>query len=264
MTPYWTSGCGRFQLFCADCLAVLPTLAKGSVDAVVTDPPYSSGGMVRGDRMMSTRDKYQSSDVVEEFAIFSSDNRDQRAFGYWVALWLSACRTVCVPGAMLCQFTDWRQLPTTTDGVQAGGWVWRGIAPWDKVIARPMPNRFRAQCEYIVWATNGPRDFDTNGASYADGVISVSTTPTAEREHSTQKPLALMEIVCGVASLQDGVVLDPFMGSGTTGVACARTGRRFIGVEIDEGYCKIAKRRIEEAANHLFAEPARGHEQLTL
>jgi len=155
----------EWRVIQGDCLDVLRSMPDASVDAVVTDPPYSSGGMVRGDRMGTTRDKYQSSDVQTEFESFTGDNRDQRGFAYWCVLWLSECRRVTKPGGMICVFTDWRQLPTTTDAVQGGGWVWRGIVPWDKVQARPMPNRFRAQAEYMVWATNGPRDFSTSHAA---------------------------------------------------------------------------------------------------
>jgi len=240
-----------------DCLEYLRTLPSGSVDAVVTDPPYSSGGMVRGDRMMSTRDKYQSSDVVTEFAAFTGDNRDQRGFSYWCALWLSEARRIAKPGAMLCIFTDWRQLPTTTDAIQAGGWVWRGIVPWDKVVARPMPGRFRAQAEYMVWGTNGPRDFSTEGEpAYGVGVFRHSTTPTAEREHSTQKPEELLKDIVAVACPRDTTVLDPFAGSGTTGVAAIRMGRNFIGCEISPEYHAIATRRLKEAeaADGLFAQ----------
>lgn len=241
-----------------DCLEFLRTLPSGSVDAVVTDPPYSSGGMTRGDRMSSTRDKYQSSQVVTEFANFSGDNRDQRGFGYWCALWLSECRRITKDGGMVCVFTDWRQLPTVCDILQAGGWVWRGICPWDKVNARPMPNRFRPQAEYMVWGTNGPRPFSTKGTPvYGDGVFRVRTPPTDDREHSTQKPVELLRMIAEVASPHGGTVLDPFAGSGTTGVACIQTGRNFIGCEIDAGYCEVARRRIAEAQESvgLFAAP---------
>lgn len=186
------TGRAKWCVITGDCLDVLRTIPAGSVDAVVTDPPYSSGGMVRGDRMNSTRAKYQSTDVQEEHPEFTGDNRDQRGFAYWVALWMSECLRITKPGGMACLFTDWRQLPTTTDAVQAGGWVWRGIVPWDKVQARPMPNRFRAQAEYMVWSTNGPRYTDTEGAVYGAGVIQVPTVGAEEREHSTQKPVALM------------------------------------------------------------------------
>jgi len=230
-----------------DCLDFLRTLPAGSVDAVVTDPPYSSGGQFRGDRMQSTRAKYQSSDVQKAFASFSGDNRDQRSFGYWCTLWLGECRRLVVPGGMLCVFTDWRQLPTVSDVVQAAGWVWRGVAVWDKVQARPVPGRFRQQAEFLVWCTNGPRDTDTDGAVYGEGVFRVNTPPTADRQHATQKPIEVMERILRIASPDGGAVLDPFVGSGTTGVACVQTGRKFIGCEIDEKYVEIARRRIAEA-----------------
>lgn len=246
----------KWQVIEGDCLRALQGLPDASVDAVVTDPPYSSGGMVRGDRMASTRDKYQSSGLVEggEFASFSGDNRDQRGFAYWCALWLAECRRITKPGGMICVFIDWRQLPTTTDAIQAGGWVWRGICPWDKIMARPMPGRFRAQCEYMVWGTNGPRDFDTKGSpAYGNGIISVMTPPTAVREHATQKPVGLMVEVLKIASPAGGTVLDPFAGSGTTGVAAVQSGLDFIGCELHPGYAEVARRRLTEAEAGLFA-----------
>jgi DNA modification methylase len=72
-------------------------------------------------------------------------------------------------------------------------------------------------------------------------------------EHPTQKPVAVMRWMLDLLEVPEGAtVLDPYMGSGSTGVACMQTGRNFIGIEIDEGYCEIARRRIAEAANHLF------------
>lgn len=112
-----------------DCLDVLRTLPTAGVDAGITDPPFSSGGMVRGDRMVTTRAKYQSSDVLQDFPSFSGDNRDQRGWFVWCSLWLGECLRIAKPGALLCMFCDWRQLPTATDAMQCGGWVWRGIVP---------------------------------------------------------------------------------------------------------------------------------------
>ena len=71
--------------------------------------------------MVNTRAKYQQSDVQTEHPTFEGDNRDQRGWGYWCSLWLGQCRRVSEPGAAICVFTDWRQLPTATDIVQAGG-----------------------------------------------------------------------------------------------------------------------------------------------
>jgi len=244
----------RYTLYLGDCMEVLPSLPAGGASMMIVDPPYSSGGMVRGDRTNnSTRIKYQQSNVVTEHPAFSGDNRDQRGFEYWCALWYSMARYACAPGAIAIAFTDWRQLPSTTDAIQSGGWVWRGIAPWDKVVARPQAGSFRSQAEYMVHATNGPRDTSPKEDSiYLDGVFRVRTVVTDEREHSTQKPVELISELIPLAPV-DGTVLDPFMGSGTTGVAAMKMGRKFIGIEIEPKYFEIASRRIEEAANHLFA-----------
>lgn len=235
---------GEATLYCGDCLEILPTLGK--VDAVVTDPPYSSGGFTRGDRMVDTAAKYQSTGLSSYLASFAGDNRDQRSWMLWMALWLGEAMKILKGGGMACLFSDWRQLPACTDALQIAGYVWRGIAVWDKVSGRPMPDRFRAQAEYVVWATNGPREFDTKGASYHPGVFSIPAPTGDEREHSTQKPVELMDRIVSIAKPGE-VVLDPFMGSGTTGVACARMGRKFIGSELTEHYFDIACRRIETA-----------------
>ncbi len=181
-------------IYHGDCRAVIPGLA--TVDAVITDPPYSSGGMVRGDRMASTRDKYQSTGAQKEHADFTGDNRDQRGFVAWASLWLDEALMVTRPGGMCCLFSDWRQLPSMTDALQAGGWVWRGIVPWDKVNSRPMPNRFSSQCEYIAWGTNGPRDFSTADAVYHPGIL--RELPPQNRMHASQKPVGIMQQLCAV------------------------------------------------------------------
>lgn len=234
----------------------------GGVDFVCADPPYSSGGMVRGDRMGSTRDKYQQSDVVTEFASFPGDTRDQRSFMLWCTLWLGECLRLSKPGALLCVFTDWRQLPQTTDAVQCGGWVYRGIVPWNKVVARPVADRFRAQCEYVVWGTNGARDQDPAPDSvYLPGFFEVRTVPTCDREHATQKPVELLQELVRLCP-PGGTVMDPFCGTGTSGVAAVGSGRKFIGAEISEHWSGIARKRIGIAASTLWSEaPVPAQEQ---
>jgi DNA modification methylase len=235
---------GNATLHLGDALEVLPHV--GSFDALICDPPYSSGGMVRGDRMGSTRDKYQTNDVIVEHPEFTGDNRDQRGFFAWASLWLMQAMSAAKPGAVAAIFSDWRQLPVVTDALQAGGWVWRGIVPWDKVMARPMPNRFRAQCEFVVWGTNGPRDFNTEGASYHPGILTEKPPTNDNRVHSTQKPVGIMRVLSRIAPM-DGIVLDPFMGSGTTGIGAIDEGRRFIGIEKDPAIFAIACERIHQA-----------------
>jgi site-specific DNA-methyltransferase (adenine-specific) len=241
--PYYEDG--PVTLYQGDALAVLASLPTGSVDAVITDPPYSSGGMVRGDRMATTSAKYMRGEVMSQ-ADFTGDTRDQRAYGYWCALWLAESARVTKAGGVALMFTDWRQLPATTDALQSGGWVWRGIVPWFKPNARPMAGRFTAACEYVAWGSNGamPVTFDGTMATLPGFYQS---HPPRDREHQTQKPLDVMRDLVQIVP-KGGTVLDPFAGSGTTGVAALAEGRRFIGVEITDHYAEVAANRLRQAA----------------
>ena len=226
-------------------LQVLASLPTQSVDALITDPPYSSGGMVRSDRTQSTTTKYVSSDSSNRtLAEFSGDSRDQRSYSYWSALWLEEARRAVRVGGVAAVSTDWRQLPATTDALQAGGWIWRGIVPWYKPAARPMPNRFTASCEYVVWGSNGPMATEmVAGAKTLPGFYQAS--PPRERDHQTQKPLDVMRSLVRIAS-DGGTILDPFAGSGTTLLAAKEEGYRAIGVEAVERYCEITAKRLTQ------------------
>lgn len=247
MEPYYTDE--RVTLYRGDCLATLIDLPDASVDALVTDPPYSSGGMVRGDRMQATSNKYlrSGSGNVTKLAEFSGDTRDQRAYAYWCTLWLAETLRVVKPGGVAILFTDWRQLPSTTDALQSGGWVWRGIVPWRKPNARPQAGRFSASCEYVVWGSNGAMPVDYSDPCFP-GFYEADSPKN--REHITQKPLEVMRSLVRICP-PGGTILDPFMGSGTTGVAAAIEGRRFIGVENTRAHLETAERRIRTA--HLQA-----------
>jgi site-specific DNA-methyltransferase (adenine-specific) len=120
VTPYYQDD--HATLYHGEALAIIPNLP--AFDAIVTDPPYSSGGLHRSDRMMSTVSKYVSSGTQAVRLEFTGDNRDQRSYLAWVSLWMAAASMVAKPGAVAALFTDWRQLPTTTDALQSGGWVW--------------------------------------------------------------------------------------------------------------------------------------------
>ena len=235
----------------ADALAVLQTLPDASVDAVITDPPYSSGGAFRGDKVAPTAQKYGG----EALADFTGDNRDQRSFLTWMNLWLHDAHRVLRPGGYCVLFTDWRQLPTMTDALQVGGFVWRGVVPWAKPGARPMFKQrgYLNQCEYVVWGTAGPAavgETEPLAGWYA-------APPPRERDHQTQKPLEVMRALVRICP-EGGTVLDPFMGSGTTGIAAVLEGRKFVGVELSGHYFDVAYERIQTAVQGYRAAGAQG------
>lgn len=240
------------KVYQGDCLSLLRDLPDGVFDAVITDPPYSSGGMTRGDRTMNVATKYVQTGS-ERFggADFAGDNRDQRSFAYWCQLWLSECLRLTRPGGYILTFTDWRQLPTMTDAVQAGGWVWRGILAWDKGpgARAAWPHYFRHQCEYVVWGTRGVGspggDWPPEGKGCYPGAYSCPVTQS-DKHHMVGKPTKLMrDLVYCVPP--GGLILDPFAGSGTTGVAAVAEGRRCVLIEQEPGYCKTAGERVQKA-----------------
>ena len=227
-----------------DAVAWLSNLAPGSVDAVIADPPYSSGGMFRGDRIQDVHTKYVQTGSTSGAALqdFTGDNRDQRSYAYWSHLWMSAARQSLAPGGALLVFTDWRQLPTTTDAIQAAGFVWRGIVPWYKPNGRRIQGRFANTCEYVVWGTNGPRVPDY-APSALDGFYQVNSPRGETRSHITQKPVELMRRLVRIAP-PGGLVADPFAGSGSTGVAALEEGRHFVGCEIQPHFARVARDRL--------------------
>lgn len=241
-----------------DALRLLAELPDACVDAVITDPPYSSGGQFRGDRAgYSTSDKYQSNDTVRTYGEFAGDTRDQRGYAYWCALWMSEAWRVAKPGAPILVFTDWRQLPTTTDAMQAGGWVWRGIVPWDKTeAARPQRGRFRAQCEYVVWGSKGQLWSDgRDDRPCLPGFIRKPVNSN-EKEHIAGKPLAVMRALMEIAP-PGGVVLDAFAGSGTTLKAAAEAGLQYIGFELDPAWAAASDRRTSVVHLPMFVDEPR-------
>lgn len=238
----------RWHLHHGDALAVLPTLTDNHVDLVLTDPPYNSGGRTQSDRTKTTaRDKYVSGDAQHALADFAGDNRDQRGYTAWLALILAECLRVSRPGASLLVFTDWRQLPATSDALQAGGWLWRGIIPWHKPVSRPRLGGFKAECEYLLWASNGPVDATRNPV-YLPGLYSASQPRGRERRHITQKPVPLLAELAKVC-VPGGTILDPFAGSASAGIAAITTGRSFIGIEVTAHYADIARTRLTEATD---------------
>ena len=198
------------MLYHGDCLQILPTLEAGSVDAVITDPPYGLGDW--NNRGINSHGVFDySSNSKWDIPITEQHINAILAISKYQILW----------GAN--HYLDF--LPRT-----------KQMFIWNKFIRKMHFN----DCE-IAW---------TSGWREACRVFDLSPSGLT-KEHPTQKPLALMRWC--IEQLPDGVqtILDPFMGSGTTGVACVETGRNFIGIEIDADYFKIAQQRIADAQSRM-------------
>ena len=239
----------RVMLHHGNALRLLLDLETDSVDAVITDPPYSSGGLMQHDRIRGQLDKYTGTYGKQpDLPEFSGD---ARSYGYWCSLWLTEALRVVKTGGICAVFADWRQLPTTTDALQAGGWVWRGVVPWYKPGGRPTQGRYANQCEYVVWGTNGRRPLTALDGKALPGFYKANSP--RERDHITQKPLSVMRKLVQIVP-PGGVVLDLFAGSGTTAEACKLEGRSCIGFEIEPHFVEVARSRVEavEQAPGLF------------
>jgi site-specific DNA-methyltransferase (adenine-specific) len=223
-----------------DALSLMPMFSSATFDAVITDPPYSSGGMSSSARAKSTAEKYTSSKRNNPLPSFDGDARDQRSWTFWTTQWLTEARRVTKPGGVACVFIDWRQYAALSDAFQAAGWIWRGVAVWDKMSSRPQPGRFRQQTEFIIWGSNGDLPV-SRPVPCLPGVFTYANE--SRRWHQTVKPLQLMRDVARIC-VPGGVILDPFAGSGTTVLAACMDGYDAVGIEVNEEYVGIANERL--------------------
>lgn len=162
---------------------------------------------------------------------------------------LGACARLIKPGGYLLMFTDWRALSDMLEISGRAGFAPCGVIVWDKGrSARPRPNGFRSQTEFILWARYGGAPQLDGPPVYLDGVFRHNTP--RRTYHLTEKPVALMRDIMGF--VRPGMtVLDPFQGAGTTGVAALELGSRYIGIEMVHQYWETANRRLAEAESRV-------------
>jgi len=245
----------NIKLLNTDCITWLNTCANDVFDMCIADPPYSSGGLMRSDVNSGSKFKYLrgTSQKSEALISFEGDSRDQRSYLYWSQLWMSEAIRALKPGGLLLVFTDWRQLPITTDAVQSAGAVWRGIVPWYKQASRPMADRYTSSCEYIIWATKGARavDMKDKESTYPEGFYQYR--PPSDRIHATEKPVELYKHLYNILR-PNSAILDPFLGSGNSAIAAHQSnrGHKFIGTELSESVYEISKKRIDAACSQMM------------
>ena len=224
MKPYYGPHNG-ITIYHGDCLEILDG-GVGPIDSVVTDPPYSSGGFNEAGKAGG------SVGTTAEKRLIQGDTMSSA--GYF-ALMRRVLRGADASGCYV--FTDWRMWPFTTEAVELSGYRLRGMLVWNKGHGG-MGARWKAQHELICWGT---RVVSEMGEGLGN-VLTVSRS--GNRLHPTEKPVELLAALVG--NSEGDSILDPFMGSGTTLVAAKRAGKRAIGIELEERYCEIAARRLQQ------------------
>jgi DNA modification methylase len=237
--PYYADE--SVTLYHGDCREILPDLDDAGPQIWITDPPYSSGGFQEAGR---------SNGSIGKMGIFSrgdridSDSLSTR--GYTLLLrdtlrWSRGASEIAI-------FTDWRMWTTTTDALEYAGWTIRAMVVWSKPnngIGRP----WRNQHELIAYGMRGAASKDR--IAKQGNVIQCSRS--GNENHPTEKPEELLGKI--IDNMADGIVVDPFAGSGSGLVAAKRLGRSAIGIEQDERYCEIAAARLSQGVLD-FSEPA--------
>ena len=203
MNPTWEQG--DVQLYLGDCLEILPTLEAGSVDAVVTDPPYDRAHLPL----------------------------------YW-QVGAEASRLLKVGGSYMAILPHYAAPQVLKRVGQHLRWRWM-LCMWQGGINKKLAMGVRVAWKPIGWWVK---------EKYGGGQVGVDGLPMrgglTKEHHKWEQWLRWAEL-CLQFIPPESVIVDPLLGGGTTGVACVKTGRKFIGIEIDEGYFEIAVKRIQEA-----------------
>ena len=218
------------KLYKGDALHRLDKLiAKGiKVDCLVTDPPYK---VITGGR--------NGKNVGEPSGILKANKQLMQNIPQF-SDWLPKCYEILKDESHAYFMVNMLNLKDMMIAVEDAGFYIHNVLVWKKNNATP--NKwYMKNCEYILFCKKGKSKFINNCGSK---VVEDFQNPR-NKVHPTEKPIGLKELYVSNSSNEGDLILDPFMGSGTTGVACKNLGRKFIGIELDEGYFNIAKERIK-------------------
>ena len=223
MTPYYETELGK--LYHGDCLEIMPQLEP--VDLVLTDPPYDKdthkGGMFTGEIKFGNVD-FPSINIIPIIGNFlKASNR-----------WVLVFTPIETLGEIKNSYKD--------------SYIRGGV--WDRIVNSPQISGDRpAQGGEGIAILHCPGKKQWNGGGKAG--IWRAMVERNKKQHPTQKPLKLLNELVGQFSNTGETVLDPFLGSGTTAIACERLKRKWIGIEIEEKYCEISAKRIEAERKQL-------------
>ena len=214
----------KATIYRGDCLEILSTIRGGTVKAVVTDPPYMINTKSDGSGKISPWGDYINA-------------------AYWYAAWISEVRKKITLDGCLWTCLNWRSMVTFQKAAADLNWPIESLLVWDKCWIGPGGQKgLRPSYELVALFASEKFAIPDRGLSDVQRFKWSSKKPNG---HPAEKPVELMQWIIENSTQEDDTVLDPFMGSGTTGVAALKAGRKFIGIEQDSHWYEIAKRRLE-------------------
>ena len=231
----------RYKLFLGDCLEVMKKIPDNKVDCIITDPPYLhvKGGMKS--KKFNTGSWKVNSYVNNDMSDF-----DRTKIFSFLDLAIQKMKK-----ANLYVFCSRLQLYHYLDWVEINKKKY-DVLIWDKQVKTVKNSKFfQSDIEYVVRIYESGVSLnkitDDNGKALSHFYTKLQSYKQPKGEHETIKPIELIQKYVLLSSNENDIILDPFMGSGTTGLACINTNRKFIGIEKEEKYFNIAKERIEKA-----------------
>ena len=225
-----------YKIYNGDCLEIMDTLIEEGikVDCILTDPPY----------MIARKNNFHT--MGRKGIDFGEWDKDVDLFS-----WLDRIPKLLSKNGSVVIFNDWKNLGDIARYCESLGLETKDLLRWEKT--NPMPRnrdrRYITDYECAIWLVNKKSKwiFNRLDEKYQRPKFKYPVVSGNEKTiHTTQKPVKLMEEIIRVHTKEDNTILDCFMGSGSTGVACMNTNRKFIGIELDKNYFNIAKNRIEE------------------
>ncbi len=226
-----------FGLYNCDYRELVDKMAKESfkVDLILTDPPYC----VSRTHQLG----------------FSNMGRSGMNYGAWdynfdQKSWIRLTAPLVRDGGAMIIFNDWKNLSYVVEALVDNGFIIKDLIRWEKI--NPMPrnidSRYVMDFEVAIWAVKGKGKWTFNrpiNVPYLKPVFRTGMVPGGKKRiHPTQKHVEVMKNLIEIHSNEGDIVFDPFAGSGTTGLACIYTNRKFIGAEIDKNYYDKAKERL--------------------
>lgn len=226
-----------------DCLEEIMKMPDGSVDALVTDPPFSSGTREANKTMRNSMIR------SDDAKWFGSDNMSTDGFGYLIRSCAKEWRRILKDGGTALVFIDWRMQAIVSSAIESADLRKIGLIVWNKTFFG-MGSGFRNQHELVLhFSKNKPSPVNRKDCGNV-----IDCKPIRGGVHPTEKPVELLSRMIDVVTRSGETVVDPFMGSGSTGVACVQLGRKFIGIEREAEYCDIARTRISEAERKISSK----------